>query len=113
MRRAGLGIGWELLPLALIMACVAGTLALVIAMHQHAANPRDPKRVDSPSPPTVVVTPEDEPEPETSEPELPPPAPMVVQSPEDLTKPILDGLHAKRDEQARLADEAARQAEAL
>jgi hypothetical protein len=111
MRRAGLGIGWELLPLALIVACLAGTLSLVIAMHRHAALSRDSKPDDPP--PTVVVTPEDEPEPETEEPELPPPAPMAAKPPEDLTRPIVDGLKAKRDEQARLADEATRQADAL
>ena len=52
------GIGWELLPLALIVASLAATLGLVVAMHRRAAE--SPHREHSEAPPKVVVTPQAE-----------------------------------------------------
>ena len=88
MRRGRSGIAAELVPLVLILACLAGSLALVIAIHRrfvsaidgrkalrcrgrdtlHFTAPRA-KPLDRPAP----VAP---PTPEVDEPEPPPPAPL-------------------------------------
>lgn len=124
MRRPRPGIGTEILPIAMILAGMAGTLGLVITMHRRVAV----SRLDAPAdpPPRKVVVPpavgspgemhatavptlpeppsEARPEPE---PELPPlPA-------EDPTKPILARLSAEDASHRKSAEEANRQAEAL
>ncbi len=85
MRRGRSGIGTELVPLVLILASLAGSLALVIAIHRRfvarsmaekppvavvatpSAPAPQPKPLDRPAPVT--------PSPEVSEPEPPPPPP--------------------------------------
>ena len=114
MRRPRPGIATELLPVGLVLCCVAGTFALVLAMHQKtalsrrpaaekaaavAALPEPPKPAPeppAPPPPQVVVTP------------LPPPPP-----PEDPTKKAVARLGAQGAEQHRAAEDADRLAASL
>ena len=43
MRRPRSGIGAELVPLVLILACLAGSLALIVAVHRRASPPTAPR----------------------------------------------------------------------
>jgi hypothetical protein len=108
----------ELLPLGLILASLAGTLALVVAMHRRppAGRPSDrapaptPVVVDEPPvppPPQVVEVPTVLPEPVPAPPS--PPAPP----PEDPTKKELARIAAEEAAQRRSATEADRRADAL
>ena len=93
MRRPRPGIGAELLPIALILVCLAGTLGLVITMHRRAvvskiqakptpkapslsvaAKPKEPPK--SPISPTPEVVEEEAP--------IPPPPPQVDPTPKAL-----------------------------
>ncbi len=115
MRRPRPGVGSELLPVALILIGLAGTLGLVVSMHRKAAAPRPADRTPAPA---VVAT---VPPPPPADPEVPaqPPPPVVVQPPpapvpvEDPTKPALARLKSQEGDQRQAAAEADRKAEAL
>ncbi len=115
MRRPRSGIGPELVPLLLILACLAGSLALILSIHRRAI-PRGPSRpvavvALAPAPPPARPTPtapapvavKEDPEPE---PLLPPP-------PEDPTPKELAKLASAEAEQLLEASRADRQAAAL
>src|SRR5947208_296332 len=84
MRRPRSGIGAELVPLVLILACLAGSLGLIVVVHRRASTRPGPGPVVAvapPPPPAPVPVPEAKPapppvaEPEAPEPEPPPPPP--------------------------------------
>jgi hypothetical protein len=118
MRRGRSGIGAELVPLVLILASLAGSLVLVIAIHRRfvarSTVEKQPVAIVSPpltastkpkpiSLPSAVV-----PETEAEEPEPPPPPP-----PEDPTPKVLSNLMAAEAEQLLEASKADRKAAAL
>ena len=115
MRRPRSGIGAELAPLVLILACLAGSLALIVAVHRRAASratarpsvavalPPAPVRPEPPRPAPSPVT-----EPEPDEPEPPPPP-----APEDPTPKVIAKLTSAEAEQLLEASRADRKAEAL
>ena len=120
MSRPRSGIGAELAPLVLILAALAGSLALIVAVHWRASQPKAPRPpvalAPSPSPPAPkplpiaipAPTPVAEPEPEPDEPEPPPPP-----APEDPTPKVLAKLTAEEAGQLLEASKADRRATAL
>ena len=92
----------ELLPVALILVTLGGTLALVLTIHRRSLPPTKP-----PMSPVVAVV--------EVPPEIPSPAPIPdpVPPPEDPTPAELARLAALRDEQRGEADRLASEAEAL
>ena len=101
-------IGSELLPLFLILLSLAGTLALVLAVHRRGAaarrQPNAPQVAAVPAPaPRLETPPEPEDEPE---PPAPPPA-------EDPTKKALAQLASAIEVERELAGKADRRAESL
>ncbi len=116
------GVGAELVPLVLILACVAGSLALIVSAHRRQAprRPRPPavaiafapapasrrpKPAAVPGPPPVTA--------EAPEPEVEPPPPPVVQDPTPralakLTSAEADELleTSRADRKAAALDEA-------
>ena len=112
MRRPRSGIGAELVPLVLILACLAGTLAMIVSVHRQVASrrasrpavalpPTSAKPAPYPAPARVV-------EPEAEEPEPPPPP-----TPEDPTPKALAKLVSAEAEQLLEASKADRKAAAL
>jgi hypothetical protein len=92
-------IGAELVPVLLVIACVGGTLALVISMHRRAPLRSAPK-----TPISVLVPPAKS-----------PPAPKPVQHhvalpqsspPEDLTPKVVAGLSRQTEDEKSLAHRA-------
>ena len=115
MSRPRSGIGAELVPLVLILAGLAGSLALIVAVHRRATAPKAPKPAvavapstapPAPRPAPIPVQPVAEPEPE--EPEPPPPPP-----PEDPTPKVIAKLTSAEAEQLLEASRADRRASAL
>jgi len=115
MRRPRPGVGSELLPVALILIGLAGTLGLVVAMHRKAAVTRPVVRTPAPTNIAAVAPPPAEPE--TAETPPTPPAPVVVRPapppPEDPTRPALARLNTQEAEQRAAAREADLKTEAL
>ncbi len=103
-------IGSELLPLFLILACLGGTLTLVIAMHRRAAESRLVAEVPKATP--VVVPPPPEPQTEP-EPEPEPAPPPSLPPPEDPTKKALAQLASLTAEQVLETQKADKRAETL
>jgi hypothetical protein len=117
MRRGRSGIGTELVPLVLILASLAGSLALVIAIHHRfvtrstlAKPPVAVVATPAPEPPRPkpIARPTEAPQPEVDEPETPPPPP-----PEDPTPKVVTNLVAAEAEQLLEASKADRKAAAL
>ncbi len=112
------GIGAELVPLVLILGCVAGSLALVIAVHRHKAVRKPVKPAISvvvapippppPPPPKPAPSPPRAPRVEVAEAEEPdPPAPP------DPTPAVLAKLTSAEAEQLLEASRADRKASAM
>ncbi len=112
MKRPRPGVGSELLPVALILLGLAGTLALVVATHRKAADARrlattTPPQAVAPPPPPKPVAPAPRPRPPVpvaAEPETEPEPPAPV---EDPTKKALARVAAQlveNREAARAAD---------
>lgn len=111
MRRPRPGVGSELLPVALILIGLAGTLGLVVTMHRKATATRSAAR--TPAPPAVAaVAPPPKGPTEPEAPQTPPPV-AVQPPPEDPTPPALARLSAQEAEQRAAAREADLKAEAL
>jgi len=121
MRRQRLGVGAELVPLVLILACLAGSFGLIISVYRRV----NVARTSLPKPSSVVFAPTPSPKPplviapppksvETLKPK-PKPAPVVVQSPpsEDPTPKALAQLASAEAEQLLEASKANRKAQAL
>ncbi|WP_337175449.1 hypothetical protein [Paludisphaera sp.] len=106
-------IGAEVATVALVAACLAGTLNLVISVHRKALQPPKVASVVPPAPPEPAPTPEPEPEPAPVQVvEQPRPAPSPPPEPaEDPTPKVLAGIAeataAERAEADRLDREAA------
>ncbi len=113
MSRARPGLVSELVPVLLIVLAVAGSLGLVIAMHERAAAPvaetqpiaPPPAPKPAPPPPVAVIAPPPAPKPK---PKPKPKAPV-----EDPTKPILAALAAEEAKERAAAKEADRTASAF
>ncbi len=119
MKRLRPGVGSELLPVALILLGLAGTLALIIATHQRAEIAR---RTAATAPP-VVVAPPPPPKPAEPAPQPSPPVPVVVEAEpepepeppapaEDPTKKALARAVAQVEENRQAARAADRRAAA-
>src|SRR4051794_36909577 len=103
-RTRAVRLGAELLPVLLVLASLAGTLTLIMAMYRRqppAGKPRAPAVVDRP-PPSAP------PPPPIELPLLPPPPEPV----EDPTPRALAALEAQRAEHAAAAEQADRKAKA-
>jgi hypothetical protein len=103
-------IGSEILPVVLILGCLAGSWSLIVAMHRRAVSVRSAAKAVKP--PSVALSPppkpaDSPPQPAVPEPEAPPPPP-----PEDPTRPILARIGAEEAEQLLEARAADRKAEA-
>ncbi len=110
MTRPGPRIGSELIPVVLILACLAGTWALVVSMYRRAAADRRAARVVVQAPPIAArVEPPPPPPPPVPEPK-PEPAPPP---PEDPTRKELARIGSEEAEQILAAREADRKAAAL
>lgn len=101
------GLGAELVPVALILAALAGTLALIVAMYRRPpssskAEPPGPVVAVPPKPAPVVVPPKPRPKARP----VPPPA-------EDPTPGALAALADREADERRQAEAADRKAEAL
>ncbi len=117
MRRRRLGFGAELAPLVLILACLAGSLGLIVAAYRRVNQtrtlaPRTPIVAAAPAP---VPTP---PRPVAPRVATPPPRLVVVDvppppPPEDPTPKALAQLTASEAEQLLAASQANRKAQAL
>ncbi len=109
MTRPRSGIGTELLVVILVPACLAGSLALILATHRRAASKASAARMVTASvpiaPPVVRIEPPKLPEP-------PPPPPVRVTPAVDPTKEILARLALAEHEQKAEARRADRRAEA-
>jgi len=119
MTRPRLGIGSELLPLCLILACLGGTTLLIISLHEHSGSSRQKKASPStsslasvtktpPKVPSPVVTlpprgSDEEEEPEAA-PEPSPPPPRPAEDPTRTAVAKLGGLEAEELLEARAAD---------
>ncbi len=117
MRRPRSGIGAELVPLVLILACLAGSLAMIYSVHRRFASRKAPipavvlgplPAPPKPAPPRPAPTPIIEPASELTEPEPPPPP-----APEDPTPKALAKLTSAEAEQLLEASRADRKAAAL
>jgi len=107
MRRPGPGVGTELVPLALILIGLAGTLGLVVAMHRRSAARPAVVLVAAPAPPVGPAPPAlPEPEPE-------PPSPRKTAPAVDPTATALTVFARRVAEQRQGAAAADRRAEAL
>lgn len=102
-------LGAELLPVLLIMAGMAGTLALVLVMYRSQVPAR---RSPPPSIVSLAVRPATSSAPITPSPP-PPPPPPAAEPAEDLTPGLLAPLEARKAEQADAAARADRKAKAL
>lgn len=116
MRRPRSGVGAELVPLVLILACLAGSLMLIVAVHRRAA-PRRPVKpvvavVVAPPPPSEAK-PIPAPPAAVSEPEAPEPEPPGPPPPVDPTPKALAGFTAAEAEQLLEASRADRKAAAM
>ena len=113
MTRPRTGVGAELVPLVLILACLAGSLGLIIVVHRRAApRPKSRAPVAVALPPAPTPVPEAKPAPVPvvePEPEPEPPAPP----PEDPTPKVLARLTQAEAEQLLEASKADRKAAAL
>ena len=119
MRRQRLGVGAELVPLVLILACLAGSFGLIIAAYRRVnvartPPPQSPSVVFAPAPspkPTIATPPQSIEIPEAK----PKPAQAVVQGPppEDPTPRALAQLASAEAEQLLEASKANRKALAL
>jgi hypothetical protein len=115
MRRPRSGIGAELVPLVLILAGLAGSLALIVTVHRRAIAPKAPKSAVAVALPPAPPAPKPAPipvavvdEPVAEEPEPPPPP-----APEDPTPKVLAKLTSAEAEQLLEASRADRKAAAL
>ena len=111
MRRRRSGIGAELVPLVLILACLAGSLALIVVVHRRATSRRPARLAVAVAPPPSPAPPEPVPivvRPEPEEPGPPPPP-----TPEDPTPKVLAKLTSAEAEQLLEASRADRKAAAL
>ena len=119
MRRLRSGIGAELAPLVLILACLAGSFGLIIATYRRANAPK----VAATRPPVVAIAPLPEPVAPAPKP-IPTPAPVVAEAPklpapepapppEDPTPKALAALASAEAEQLLEASRANRKAQAL
>ena len=115
MKRPRPGVGSEMVPVALILIGLAGTLALVVAMHRKAAFERAAGRAKTtasavPPPPPVLI-------PKSEETRPAPPIPVVVEAPappvEDPTIKSLARIAAESAENRSAARESDRRAAAL
>ncbi|HEY2158169.1 MAG TPA: hypothetical protein VGH33_21245, partial [Isosphaeraceae bacterium] len=104
MGRPRRGIGAELLAVALLGGCLAGTLAAVISVYR-----RPPPR---PAPATVVLAPP-APAPKAPEPVRPAPAPAPAPPAVDPTAKMVAELAAAEAEQRAEAEKAARRIAAI
>jgi hypothetical protein len=109
MTRPGPRIGSELIPVVLILACLAGTWALVVSMYRRASADRRASRAVVQAPP---IPRHDEPPPPPPPP-APEPEPASAPPPEDPTRKELARLGAEEAEQILAAREADKKAEAL
>ncbi|WP_435009483.1 hypothetical protein P12x_000735 [Tundrisphaera lichenicola] len=111
MTRPRTGVGAELVPLVLILACLAGSLGLIIVVQRRAApRPKALAPVAVALPPSPTPVPEAKPAPvPVVEPEPEPPAPP----PEDPTPRVLAKLTQAEAEQLLEASKADRKATAL
>jgi len=117
MRRRRLGFGAELAPLVLILACLVGSLGLIMAAYRRVNQtrttvPRTPVVAAAPAPITTA------PRSVASGVAAPPPRPVVVDVPppppsEDPTPKALAQLTASEAEQLLAASQANRKAQAL
>jgi hypothetical protein len=120
MRRPRSGIAAELVPLVLILACLAGTLALVVSVHRRIASRpastpalavASPPRPTIPEPPRPIPIPIPAPVPTAPEPEEPEPPPAPL--PEDPTPKAVAKLTSAEAEQLLEASRADRKTAAL
>lgn len=113
MRRPRPGIGTELLPMALILACLGCTLGLVIMMHRRTIAESAARR--RPAPPPVVLAPPTPIVPEEIDEPAPPPPPVVAPAPPpvDPTRQAIARIEAELAEQNRAARAADIQTESL
>jgi hypothetical protein len=105
-RTRAVRLGAELLPVLLVLASLAGTLALIMAMYRRQAPARKPPA------PSVVTRPPLPPAPPPP-PDVLPPLPLPAEPAEDPTPRILAELGARRAEHAAAAEQADRKAKAL
>ena len=115
MKRPRPGVGSELLPVALILLGLAGTLALIVATHRKTADARRlaaaaaaPPQIVAPPPPPIPVAPtprRSPPVPVAAEPDPEPHAPL-----EDPTKKALSRVAAQLEENRQAARAADRRA---
>ena len=108
MRRPRSGIGAELAPLVLILACLAGSLALIVLVHRRATT-RPTSRLAV----AVALPPAQEPPGPVAEPVPDDPEPPPVPAPEDPTPRVLAKLTAAEADQLLEASKADRKAAAL
>jgi hypothetical protein len=107
MRRGAPAIGAELIVVALVLACLGGSLALVVTMHRRHATPKKAS-----PPPVVVAAPAPPPKPRAK----PRPTPVVAPPPappEDPTPKELARLAALEARERVAADGADRRAKSL
>lgn len=110
MRRNGRRIGAEFAVLALVLGCVAGTIALVIVAHRRLATPADDTRPPALVAPRVLAQPARPPR--TPPAEVAPPAPQ----PEDRSAETLAALvqqQADAEAKSRAADDQTRERDSL
>lgn len=117
MKRARPGVGSELLPVALILVGLVGTLGLVIAVHRKAADAAARANAAVRAKPSIVLaTAEPAPAPapvQPPAPKPPPPPPPPAIPPEDPTRAALARIASEADAQRRAAGAADRRAAAL
>ena len=117
MRRERLGVGAELVPLVLILACMAGTLGLIIATYHraHVARTTPPRSSVVLAEPAPVPPPRPAPVVEETRraAKTPRPKPVPTAPPEDPTPKVLAQLASAEAEQLLEASKANRKAQAL